>query len=150
MALNEFGEIVAESWQWLERQYEYVEMDEWVVTPNHLHGIIKITDCAGGSRTARTRTASTTRTAPTRPDQPKRKPLGRLIGAFKTGSTKRVNQIHKTPGAKLWQRNYYERIIRSEKELNRIRAYIAQNPAKWEFDRENPSVRASDQETALQ
>jgi REP element-mobilizing transposase RayT len=141
MALNELGEIVAESWQWLERQYEYVEMDEWVVMPNHLHGIIVIMDfgddsCTGGSRTARTRTA------PTGSDQPKREPLGRLIGAFKTVSTKRVNQIHNTPGAKLWQRNYSEHIIRNENELNRIREYIAQNPAKWEFDRENPSGRS--------
>ncbi len=137
MALNEFGEIVAESWQWLEWQYEHVEIDEWVVMPNHLHGIIVITDCRGGSRTA-----------PTGSDQPKRKPLGRLIGAFKTVSTKRINEIYKTPGAKLWQRNYYEHIIRSEDEFNRIRAYIAQNPAKWEFDRENPSVRSADPETA--
>ena len=137
MALNELGEIVAESWQWLERQYEHVEMDEWVVMPNHLHGIIMITDCRGGSRTA-----------PARSDQSKRKPLGRLIGAFKTVSTKRVNEIYNTPGAKLWQRNYYEHIIRSENEITRIRAYIAQNPAKWKFDWENPSVRSPDQETA--
>jgi REP element-mobilizing transposase RayT len=68
--------------------------------------------------------------------------VGRLIGAFKTVSTKRVNVIFNTPGVKLWQRNYYEHIIRSEYELNRIRAYIAQNPAKWEFDRENPSGRS--------
>ncbi len=141
MALNELGEIVAESWQWLERQYEHVEMDEWVVMPNHLHGIIMITDCRGGSRTGGMGRGGS-RTAPTGSDQPKRKPLGRLIGAFKTVSTKRVNQIHNTPGAKLWQRNYYEHIIRNENELNRIRAYIAQNPAKWEFDRENPSGRS--------
>ncbi|MGB2895232.1 MAG: transposase, partial [Anaerolineales bacterium] len=81
-------------------------------------------------------------------DQPKRKPLGRLIGAFKTVSTKRINEIHNTPGAKLWQRNYYEHIIRSEDDLNRIHTYIAQNPAKWEFDRENPSVQSQDQEAA--
>ncbi len=135
MVLNELGEIVAESWQWLERQYEHVEMDEWVVMPNHLHGIMVIKDCRGGSRTA-----------PTGSDQPKRKPLGRLIGAFKTVSTKRVNEIQNTPGAKLWQRNYYEHIIRSEEDLKRIRTYLAQNPAKWEFDRENPSVRSQDQD----
>jgi REP element-mobilizing transposase RayT len=151
MALNELGKIVAESWQWLERQYEYVVLDEWVVMPNHLHGIVVITDCRGGSRTCGMgrgdlHTGGTgrggSRTAPTGSDQPKRKPLGRLIGAFKTVSTKQVNEIHNTPGAKLWQRNYYEHIIRNENELNRIRAYIAQNPAKWEFDRENPSGRS--------
>ena len=152
MALNELGEIVAESWQWLERQYEHVEIDEWVVMPNHLHGIIVITDCRDGSRGDEPCLDESgrggSRTAPTGSDQPKRKPLGRLIGAFKTVSTKRVNEIYNTPGAKLWQRNYYEHIIRSDDEMNRIRKYISQNPANWEFDRENPSVRSPDQETA--
>jgi len=150
MVLNELGEIVAESWQWLERQYEHVEMDEWVVMPNHLHGIMVIKDCRGGSRSGGMGMDDTgrggSRTAPTGSDQPKRKPLGRLIGAFKTVSTKRVNEIHNTPGAKLWQRNYYEHIIRSEEDLKRIRTYLAQNPAKWEFDRVNPSVRSQDQD----
>ncbi|MGB2896498.1 MAG: hypothetical protein WBB65_10105, partial [Anaerolineales bacterium] len=54
MALNELGEIVAESWQWLGRRHEHVEMDEWVVMPNHLHGIIEIIDCKGGSHTGGT------------------------------------------------------------------------------------------------
>ena len=57
VTLNELGIIVAETWQWLERQYEYVVLDEWVVMPNHLHGVIVITDCRGGSRTAPTGTA---------------------------------------------------------------------------------------------
>jgi len=141
MVLNEMGDIAAESWQWLERQYEYVVLDEWVIMPNHLHGIIVITDCRGGSRTAPTRNVRT------RLDQPNRKPLGRLIGAFKTVSTKRINEMHNTPGAKLWQRNYYEHIIRSDDEMNRIRRYISHNPAKWEFDRENPSVRSRNEKT---
>jgi len=152
MALNGLGEIVAESWQWVERQYEYVVLDEWVIMPNHLHGIIVITDCVDGSRGDDSRgddlCRGGSRTAPTRLGKPKRKPLGRLIGAFKTVSTKRINEIHNTPGAKLWQRNYYEHIIRDENELNRIRIYIEQNPAKWEFDRENPSVRSPNQEAA--
>jgi REP element-mobilizing transposase RayT len=71
-----------------------------------------------------------------------------LIGAFNTGSTKRINEINNAPGAILWQRNYYEHIIRNEDELNRIRVYIGQNHTKWEFDRENPSVRSQDEEAA--
>ena len=59
------------------------------------------------------------------------KPLGRLIGAFKTVSTKKINEIRNTPGMKLWQRNYYEHIIRNEKELNIYRKYIDDNPSKW-------------------
>jgi REP element-mobilizing transposase RayT len=71
----------------------------------------------------------------------KRKPIGRLIGAFKTVSTKHINEYRGTTGAVVWQRNYYEHIIRDEAALNRIRAYIANNPLQWALDRENP-VRA--------
>ena len=128
MVLNDAGRMVADSWEWLAEQYDHLSLDECVVMPNHLHGIIVIIDgCRGGSRTAPTG---------------KRKSLGRLIGAFKTVSTKQINQIRKTPGMKLWQRNYYEHIIRNENELKRIREYIANNPMKWEFDRENPTVGA--------
>ena len=89
------------------------------------------------------------RTAPTgRRDQSEhggdagtgRKTLGRLVGAFKTVSTKRINIVRGTPGEMLWQRNYYERVIRNDRELNVIREYIEGNPAKWETDEENPVV----------
>ena len=114
--------VVEETWLWLANQYDYVRLDEYVVMPNHLHGIIVIR--RGGSRTAPTKDAT------------KRKPLGRLIGAFKTVSTKRMNAA---PGLPVWQRNYYERVIRDEDELNRIRQYIIDNPMRWEEDEENPN-----------
>ncbi len=82
------------------------------------------------------RTALTT--APAGDAPTKRKPLGRLIGAFKTVSTKQINLLRCTPGAVVWQRNYYERIARSEQALQRIRLYIQNNPARWEHDTENP------------
>jgi len=69
---------------------------------------------------------------------PKRKPLGRLIGAFKTVSTKEINLLRDTPGAVFWQRNYYEHIIRDERALEMIRRYIQRNPARWEWDTQNP------------
>ena len=84
------------------------------------------------------------RTAPTGAPNPK--PLGRLIGAFKTVSTKKINILRKTEGAVIWQRNYYEHIIRDEDSLNRIRQYIVDNPARWAFDRENPAVTAPEPE----
>ncbi len=77
------------------------------------------------------------RTAPT---GGKRKPLGRLIGAFKTVSTKQVNRAHGLPGNSLWQRNYFEHVVRGEESLAKIREYIRSNPARWEYDRENPAV----------
>lgn len=132
MVLNDFGNIVAETWGWLETQYPYVELGAWVVMPNHFHGIISITDDVndddgrGGSRTA-----------PTNPDMAKRKPLGRLIGAFKTVSTKHINLARHTEGATIWQRNYYERIIRNEREMDAIWRYIESNPVHWAKDEEN-------------
>jgi putative transposase len=125
---NRLGKIVQESWIWLEKRYAYIELDAWVLMPNHLHGIILIhgdhaTDetCRGGARAA-----------PPKPH--KGKPLGQLVGAFKTKSTKQINQLQGTPGKSLWQRGYYDRIIRNEQELDRIRCYIQENPLKWELD----------------
>jgi len=125
MKLNEFGRIVSEKWQWLEMQYEYVELGEWVIMPNHFHGILVIHDGRGGSRSA--------------PTPIKRKPLGGLIGAFKTVSTKQVNLLRDTEGQVVWQRNYYERIIRNEPEMDRITRYIESNPLRWADDDENPN-----------
>ena len=79
------------------------------------------------------------RTAPTGATV-KRKPLGRLIGAFKTVSTKRVNRLHNLSGSPLWQRNYFEHVVRNEESLTKIRLYIRDNPLRWEFDKENPLV----------
>jgi putative transposase len=125
MRMNEMGRIVEDCCKWLCGQYEYVSLDEWIVMPNHLHGIVLIVDkCGGGSRTAPTNVV--------------RKPLGRLIGAFKTTSTKRINEMRDTSGISFWQRNYYEHIVRNEDELNQIREYILYNPLQWQFDRENP------------
>ena len=126
MKLNEFGEIVSQKWQWLETQYEYMELGAWVVMPNHFHGILVIHDDGrGGSRPAPTPT--------------KRKSLGGLIGAFKTVSTKQINLLRNTEGQVVWQRNYYEHIIRNESEMDRITRYIESNPARWADDDENPT-----------
>ncbi|MBI4333847.1 MAG: transposase [Chloroflexi bacterium] len=130
MILNEFGALVASSWQWLATQYSYVLLDEWVVMPNHLHGILVITDRDAGASPA----AGASRSAPTG----KIKSLGSLIGAFKTVSTKHINKMRKTPGATIWQRNYYEHIVRDEDEMAKIREYIANNPARWGEDKYNP------------
>jgi REP element-mobilizing transposase RayT len=63
------------------------------------------------------------------------------VRAFKTFSARRVNAFRDTQGASVWQRSFYDRIIRNERELNAIRQYIANNPAQWEVDRENPHHR---------
>jgi putative transposase len=128
MRLNGVGQIVADAWKWLAVQYSHVELDLSILMPNHVHGIIMIRDdiCRGGSRTAPTG---------------KRKPLGRLIGAFKTVSTKRINELRLTSGGPFWQRNYYEHVIRNEAELAEVREYILNNPACWDEDENNPDLR---------
>jgi putative transposase len=114
-----YRSIVEKNWRWLAERYSFVELDEYVVMPNHLHGIVILGANDQGDR------------AP--------KSLGRLIGAFKTVSTKQINILRGTPEAVLWQRSFHERIIRSERELNTIRQYIIDNPVKWEEDKNNPA-----------
>ena len=70
----------------------------------------------------------------------KPKPLGRLVGAFKTVSTKHINRLCGTPGVPFWQRNYWEHVIRNEDSLNRIREYIQNNPARWAEDQLHPDA----------
>lgn len=113
MELNSFGEVVAEHREWLEQQYAHVQLDAWVVMPNHLHGIIVLMDdnpCRGGfpafGGELRLRTA---------PTPAKRKPLGRLVGAFKTVSTKHINRMWNCPSQRLWQRNFYEHVTATKK-----------------------------------
>jgi REP element-mobilizing transposase RayT len=122
LVLNEYGRIVSECWLWLAKQYPCVELDEWIVMPNHLHGILIISDGRGGGDS---------RIAPT-------KPLGRLIGAFKTVSARRINELRSTPGAPVWKRDFYDHVIRDEADLNRIRQYVAYNPFNWADDDNNP------------
>src|SRR5438105_4388191 len=71
------------------------------------------------------------------PYEPPMKTLSRVVNAFKTVSAKGVNQLRGTPGIPVWQRNYYEHVVRNEADLERIRDYIRANPAKWDEDPEN-------------
>lgn len=67
--------------------------------------------------------------------------IGSIIGQFKSIAAKRINQIRNTPGMPVWQRNYYEHIIRDDRELSTIREYIRNNPLNWEEDDENPKMK---------
>jgi REP element-mobilizing transposase RayT len=126
MTLSDWGRIAAQSWLWLEEQYPHVALDVWVVMPNHLHGIVILLDDDA--------------VIEARHDAPRRhKPLGQLIGAFKTTCTKRINQLRGTPGTKFWQRNYYEHIVRDARDMARIRQYIIDNPRRWKEDVDNPA-----------
>jgi len=130
MRLNDAGRTVQTVWDALPDHYPQVEMDVCVIMPNHVHGIIILAVGAGF------------KPAPTKPAPAMRHGLPEIVRAFKTFSARRINEMRGMPGGKIWQRNYYEHIIRNDDELNRIREYIANNPAQWEMDRENPNVGA--------
>ena len=189
MVLNEFGRIVCEEWQSTPEKRSNVNLDVFVVMPNHLHGILMITEnrgrmannggnilqrmnasqCGGVLRGRGVLQYAPTRneTAPNEYDTgidnrmdiiptqvdscglspemnavPLRSPsqtIGAIIRGFKGAATKRVNESRRTPGSPVWQRNYYERVVRDQYEFDRIRQYIINNPANWNKDIEHPT-----------
>ena len=128
---NEFGKIVESRWLWLKGQYPYVNVDAFVVMPNHVHGLLIITN--GYVVTGRDLSLPMISTQPTRG---KIKSLSDIIGAFKTTSSKEIHLagFHNF----FWQRSFYEKIIRSEVEASSVRQYIKENPTNWDHDDENP------------
>ena len=140
MVLNEYGLMVQKRWLWLKEHYEYVDLDEFIVMPNHFHGVLIITkDNVGVGRDLPDQNdRKRNRTSPdlSLHKSVKIKPLSELIGVFKTTSSK---LIHRTGLPNFsWQRSYYDHIIRNEKSLDNIRLYIQENPLSWETDRNNP------------
>ena len=129
MVLNPFGIIVRDAWQNTSVIRPGILLDEFVIMPNHIHGIIIIR--RGVSQYAPTM-------APPYPPTPSfRSPsqtIGAIVRGFKSSTTKQINQIRGTPGLPVWQRNYHEHIIRNEEELHRIREYIITNAQNWVND----------------
>ncbi len=142
MNLNGYGKIVLEEWLKTEEIRENVIMDEFIIMPNHFHGIIFIEDSGRGDPVGSpifsdNEKRASHRLAPTESKTLKPNSLGAILGQFKSISTKKINKLNQIYFQ--WQRNYYEHIIRNEKALNNIRKYIIENPLKWQLDRENPS-----------
>jgi putative transposase len=133
--LNLRGQIAQDEWEKSAHIRKEIDLDTFVVMPNHLHGIIVITD-APGRATGRSPLQS----------GPTKRSLGAFVGGFKSAVTKRISELSGLPRTPVWQRNYFEHVIRNEDSLNRIREYILDNPVRWEFDRENP--RATQTESA--
>ena len=108
--------------------------------PNHLHGIIMIGVDGKGKASAEHGVAnakiSSADALPLHPIGTISGSLGAIVQNFKSTSSRRINTLRDTPGAKLWQRNYFERVVRNDRELNAIRQYIIANPLNWESDRE--------------
>ncbi len=142
MMLNEWGRIVRDEWLKTAEMRPRVVLDEFVVMPNHVHGIIILVDNNGRDtlRRGTLQRAPTIKRAPTieRFGKPTSDSIPTIVRLFKSATARRINQRRGTPGIPVWQRNDYEHIIRNDKSMNRIRQYIAENPLRWHLDRENP------------
>lgn len=130
--LNECGEIAEALWLQIPLLRPNVTLDAFVVMPNHIHGLLVVTDRderapAGGAGDAE------------RSSGPAAGSLGAIIGQYKSAVTKRVSALLGARGVSVWQRNYYEHIVRSDKALHQIREYVASNPAQWQLDSLHPA-----------
>lgn len=137
--LNNAGKVVEECWQEIPSHFPQVELDEFVIMPNHVHGILVIGD-PGGAAAER----ANDRANDYSPLQKKRpagtsRTIGSIVRGFKIGVTKWMRQTH--PIYEVWQRNYWEHIIRDEAELAQTREYIRNNPVRWELDHLHPGCR---------
>jgi REP element-mobilizing transposase RayT len=122
MYLNDAGQIVNNTWNTIPQRFPNIELDEYIIMPNHLHGIITNN---GATSNAKYKSSNN-------PLSSHLSLLGQIIRTFKSAST---SQIRKTVRPDFsWQHNYYEHIIRQEKDLDHIRQYIATNPAGWAQD----------------
>ena len=146
MRLNEFGKMVEREWLETENRFPHVDLDEFVIMPNHVHGIIIVGATLAVARASQTRAGASP--APTHEMmqtvcKSKRPTLGQIVGAFKSLSARKwIKYIEQgnilDKCGKLWQRNFYDHIIRNENDLYHIRGYIFQNPLNWHLDENNP------------
>ncbi len=130
--LNDYGKVVEDCWRQIPAHIPAVELDAFVVMPNHVHGILVLAQDSRGRGTA-------CRTPTERFGQPVPGSLPTLIRSFKSAATRVINKLRDTPGGRVWQRGYYERVIRNERELNAVRRYTAYNPLRRALDPENPA-----------
>lgn len=147
MQLNPAGEMVQRIWKEMPDRFPHIVMDTFIAMPNHVHGIIILAG-AGRAGTQNSykpsefdmKTRATTRVAPTVDGRTR---LGNVVGVFKSLTTleytRGVRDMNWLPfKRRLWQRNFYEHIVRTDASLQKYRKYIVDNPVQWPFDRENP------------
>ena len=169
LCLNAAGRLAQAVWEELPQHYPHVHLDAWTVMPNHVHGIAILksdsVDYVGADSVDHVGADSVDHVgadsvdhvgadsvdhvgadsvdhvgAGFKPAPTQRHGLPEIVRAFKTFSARRINALQGTAGTALWQRNYYEHVIRDEGALDRIRQYIADNPARWHEDPENPDA----------
>ena len=151
VVLSPMGEIVREEWLRSAEIRREIALDEFVVMPNHMHGIVFIeADMSpGASRRDSQKAPRTIVGAASAPpsDSPSTgassnltpRSLGAMIAGFKIAAAKGINATRSTPGKPVWQRNFFEHVVRNAADLDELRRYIADNPAAWATDEENPA-----------
>lgn len=132
MRLNKLGEIVQQCWMEIPNHISNVHLDRFVVMPNHIHGVFIIVN---GPQNATH--VEATHASPLHGNGPRPKSVGVMVGSHKSAVTRLINILKSTPGQPVWQRNYYDRIVRNDRELDAIRLYIQFNPQNWVKDKEN-------------
>ena len=134
MHLSPVGQIAQECWQEIPKHFHGIELDASVVMPNHFHGIILIPGRGTACR------------APTRAEfgKPVASSLPTIIRSFKSATTKRIRETAGNHGLVVWQRNYFEHIVRDDDAMERIRQYIVGNPWNWDTDSENQRHKGED------
>lgn len=134
MVLNEFGAILQEEWRKSAAVRAEIELGEFIIMPNHFHAIVHILENEKDLCSQRGNKAS----AAAAQNGPAKRSIGALVAGFKSAAARRINEKRATPGAPVWQRNYWEHIIRDEKSYTAIAAYIASNPIQWQQDTLHP------------
>jgi REP element-mobilizing transposase RayT len=138
MVLNPIGMLIEEEWLKTKEIRSNVDLDYYVVMPNHFHGIIVLeeknnVETTGSVVLKNNLFSETTHRVVSTTLKPNS--LGSIIGQFKSTCSKKIHKLGKIKFS--WQNGFYDRIIRNEKELFQIRKYIEQNPIKWELDKES-------------
>jgi putative transposase len=149
VVLNEVGHLVRSCWEEIPAHFSRVELDAWILMPNHLHGLLRLHPKDVGAQHAAPSVA---------PDPPPRfvnsgafrprlapprvkvepSSLSAIVRSFKSASSLAVNRMRELAGVSIWQRNLHEHVVRDNVELERIRSYIKDNPSRWDEDLENP------------
>ena len=134
-----YGEIALCEWMKLEKRFRFIELDTFIVMPNHVHGIIIFHEIPDG---VERKNGLSERIDPPHPPHEqinsarlKRASLGSVIGAYKSTTARLINCLRHSPGDRVWQRNYYEQIIRNENHWARAREYIQNNPDNWKSEK---------------
>jgi putative transposase len=136
--LNKFGRTAQREWDRLETRFNKIVLDAFVVMPNHVHGIILIEENHTEGMPQEPDLKFNAGNSPEKFGKPVRGSIATIARSYKSSVSYRINLMRLSSGQPVWQRNYYEHIIRNEKELAQLRKYILENPLVWEKDAENP------------